>query len=59
MTQERAERIASYLKTRGFDVTAEEVHEFERDEYLPPSVIGEDYDEARDDALLEALEEVS
>lgn len=51
-------RIAEAVRVRGFDVTPEEVAEFISTGGLSPSVIGDDYDEAREQALTEALGEV-
>jgi hypothetical protein len=56
MESERIEEVISYMNERGFTVSAAEVLEFEQSGSLPPSVIGDEYDEARDDALADALD---
>lgn len=55
MTRQKANDVANLMKVRGFDVTPDEVLAFARDEYLPPSVVGDEYDQARDDALVDLL----
>lgn len=57
-TREVAEAIADEMKFRGFsDITPEDVLEFARTGGLPPSVVGDEYDSAREDALLDLLKE--
>ena len=60
MTPERAAEIAKTMESRGFSgTTADDVLAFLRDGSLPPSVVGEEYDDAREDTLLDLLREES
>jgi len=55
---QEAQKIAEEMKFRGFkDITFDDVLEFARTGSLPPSVVGEEYDSAREDALLDLLKE--
>ena len=48
--------VAATLRERGFDVDMAMVEAFDKDGNLPESVIGPDYDEALEDAMLELLD---
>ena len=56
MPSVEAIRVAALVSSRGFDVTPEDVDEFIATGYLAPSVISDEYDEAREEALNEAIE---